>query len=437
MAGFALPAMPLSSALTALFIFLPALYTEHKGLSGEAIGGIFLAAKLFDMLTDPAFGILADRYKTPWGRRRPWLVLGVPILTLALYRLYLPGEQVSEGYFAGWLILMYVGWTLATVSHTAWALELSDDYDQRSRITGWLQVAAMIGGILISLIPAAMERLGTPSYKEKAGWIGIFLVVSLPIAVVVCLLSVPERDVPRQPPIGWKLGVGAVLRNSALRRLLLVNALLTFAGAVGMGLFVFFVSHTLKLPTWIGALLMCLVIGGLLSVPVWIRLSEAWNKHQAVQAAALFGALASLLLLVLPVEGVALAAGAFLLIGVNTSANEFLPRTMMADVCDQDSVVTGTARMGLYYALLQFSSKAAAGLAIFFGFSMLTRLGFDPALGAANTPDSLLRLRYFVVGPPVLCYLAVIILLRDYPITRQTQLATRQMIGQQKPRDIS
>ena len=427
MAGFALPAMPLNASLTALFVFLPPLYAEFRGLGAAAVGGVFLVAKLFDMVTDPIFGLAADRLETRWGRRRPWLVLSVPIMMLSLYNLYLPPETAGYAYFTGWLIVMYVGWTLSSVSHTAWALELSSDYDRRSRITAILQLAVIAGAIVVSLIPALMERLGTPTYEERTAVIGLFLVTSLPVSVLACLMSISEPVIKPQPAISLK-SIAVLLRSAALFRLMLANGLLTFSTYFVQGLFVFFVSYTLGLEDQVGSMLLFLIVGGLLCLPLWVKLSEVWSKHKTVQVAVLFGALAPILLLLLPPGQVVLTALVFLVIGVNTSANEFLPRSMMADVSDEDSVNTGSDRMGLYYALLQFSSKAASGLAVFIGFTFLAIFGFDPALGADNSAEALERIRYLIVSLPITAYGVVIFLMWRYPITRERQRELRRLI---------
>jgi Na+/melibiose symporter-like transporter len=208
--------------------------------------------------------------------------------------------------------------------------------------------------------------------------------------------------------------------------------LLTFSTYFVQGLFVFFVSYTLNLEGRIGFILVFLVVGGLIGLPVWVRLSENWSKHHAMQMAVTTGAIAPLLLLVLPPGNVALTTAAFLIVGLNTSANEFLPRAMMADVCDHDHVQSGSERMGLYYSLLQLSSKFASGIGIFIGFSFLALFGFDPELGSDNTADALQRLRYLIVALPVLAYAIVIGLMWRYPISRERQHEMRDIIEERE-----
>ena len=165
---------------------------------------------------------------------------------------------------------------------------------------------------------------------------------------------------------------------------------------------------------------------------VWIKASESWSKHSAMQAAVLTGALAPLVLLVLPPASVVMTAVAFMVVGLNTSANEFLPRAMMADVCDHDHLQSGSERMGLYYSLLQASSKFASGMGIFIGFSFLGVFGFDPGLGVDNTAEALQHLRYLIVVLPILAYAVVIGLMWRYPISRERQHEMRDVIEERE-----
>ena len=432
MVGFSLPAMSLNTLLTAVFVFLPALYAEHRGLGTAVVGVLFLGAKIVDMVAAPLWGLFMDNHETRWGRRRPWLALSVPILMLAIFLAYIPPANATGLYLFLTLSLLYIGWDAWTISHTAWALELSRDYDRRSRITALLQVLVIAGGLLAGLVPAVMERVASPTYEEKAAAIGWFLIVLMPITAVICLLSAPERKVPNRPHLGFRRGAAILFGNLTLFRLLVTNALLTFSTYFVQGLFFFFVAYTLNLENRAGFILMFLVVGGLIGLPVWIKLSQSWSKHRALQIAVTTGAIAPLLLIVLPPEQIAMTVAVFVMVGLNTSANEFLPRAMMADICDQDHLQSGSERMGLYYSMLQLSSKLASGLAIFIGFSFLTMFGFDPGLGSENAAEALQRLRYLIVALPIVAYGAVIAMMWRYPISRERQGEMRRLIEERE-----
>ena len=363
-------------------------------------------------------------------------MLSTPILMVAIYMVYNPPEVVSGLYLFVWLSVLYIGWSAWTISHTSWALELSRDYDRRSTITGMLQLLAMIGGIMIALVPAIMERVASPSYPEKVSAIGWFMFILLPITVVICLMSLPERKTSNRPHIGFKRGAALVFRNMPLLRVLLANAMLGFSWVILQALFVFVVTYSLGLADWIGFMLACLIVGGLLFLPVWVKISQAWHKHGAMQVSMVTGALTLLLLLFLPAENVVLTAFAFVLIGANSSALEFLPRAMMADVCDHDHIQSGSERMGLYYSLLQLSSKVAAGLAVFIGFSVLSVIGFDPEAGAENSAEPLRNLRYLIVVFPALAYSVVALMLFGYPSGRERQREMRAAIEERERQEL-
>ena len=428
MAGFALPGTPLAGFLQSKYILLMPLYAITMGLDTKAIAGIFFTTKMFDVVTDPIFGIVSDRYETPWGRRRPWLVIGTVILVLAIYMLFIPGEQVGSSYLFGWLIVVYIGWTLTTVSHTAWALELSPDYDQRTDITGWLQVAAMIGMMLAALTPAVMEQLGSPTHEEKVAAVGWMLIILLPIAVIICLRSLPEPKTPPRAHIGIRRALAIVAGNWALLRLLAANAAITAAYAVVQSLFVFYVTYTLLLGDRTGFTLFFLMLGGMVFIPVWVKLAQRFTKHATMQIAVLYGMLAPALLLFLPPGQLWLTALAFLFVGAITSAHELLPRTMMADVCDHDQAESGTERMGLYYSLLQLSSKLAAGLMASGIYMALAWIGFDPNTGAENSQEMIDNVRYLIVFTPIAAYVLVLLLMWKYPIDRERQKELRRII---------
>jgi Na+/melibiose symporter-like transporter len=426
MAGFAFPGTPLAGFLQSK------LYAITMGLDAQAIAGIFFVTKMFDVVTDPIFGIVSDRYETPWGRRRPWLVVGTVILVLAIYMLFIPSGQVGSSYLFGWLIVVYIGWTLTTVSHTAWALELSPDYDQRTDITGWLQVAAMIGMMSVALTPAVMEQFGSPSHAEKVAAVGWMLIILLPFAVFICLRSLPEPKAPPRSHIGVRRALAIVAGNWPLLRLLAANAAITAAYSVVQSLFVFYVTYTLLLGDRTGFTLFFLMIGGMVFIPVWVKLAQRFTKHATMQIAVIYGMLAPALLLFLPPGHLWLTAFAFLFVGAITSAHELLPRTMMADVCDHDQAQSGTERMGLYYALLQLSSKLAAGLMASGIYMALSWIGFDPNAGAENSQEMIDNVRYLIVFTPIAAYMVVVLLMWKYPIDRKRQKELRRIIEERE-----
>lgn len=112
--AFAAPGFALAALGLPIVAVLPPLYAE-LGISLTAVGAIFMAARFFDVFTDPVFGVLGDRLRTRWGRRRPAIAAGVPILLFGAYGLFFPGNPASELTLLFSLLVVYVGWTLLRI----------------------------------------------------------------------------------------------------------------------------------------------------------------------------------------------------------------------------------------------------------------------------------------------------------------------------------
>ena len=139
--AYSLPGLPIAAMGLPIAVYLPPFYAVEVGLGWFAVGAIFAAARFFDVVLDPIMGVLTDRTKTRWGRRRVWMVAAVPIMVIAAYLVFIPPAGVSSMFVVAALVMLYVGWTMLTVTHLAWGGELTGDYHERSRITASREAA--------------------------------------------------------------------------------------------------------------------------------------------------------------------------------------------------------------------------------------------------------------------------------------------------------
>ena len=98
LASYAAPATPLALVGLPMAVYLPAIYADSDGF-GLALGmvGIILTLSRFtDVITDPIIGFLSDRLKSPWGRRKPFILIGTPIYAAGIWLLFVPPITVSQ-----------------------------------------------------------------------------------------------------------------------------------------------------------------------------------------------------------------------------------------------------------------------------------------------------------------------------------------------------
>ena len=116
-----------------------------------------------------------------WGRRKPWIVLGTPLFMLALWQLFVPGDEVSVTSLLGWSALLYLGFTLIDLPHKAWGAELSSDYDERSRVTSWREALSTGGQVLLLAALVGWGTRGVSDAADQLRGIALVVVIALPL----------------------------------------------------------------------------------------------------------------------------------------------------------------------------------------------------------------------------------------------------------------
>ena len=243
---YGLADVPVMFALMPMSIYLYRFYTGDIGLAISTVANIVLMARLFDVVTDPLIGYLSDHTRSRFGRRKPWILASVPLLMIGIYKIFMPPDGVGAIYLFSWLMVMWLGWTMLMIPYYAWAAELSTDYDERTKVTGWRAAMGSVGQLLAHGIPAISFGLfafgGTANYMLL---LGVAALVLIPVCVGLTLMKVPEYPEAKAPHVPMMAGLRLMWRNAPFRRLAL-GYILSFTGlAIVMPLYIFFVEFIL------------------------------------------------------------------------------------------------------------------------------------------------------------------------------------------------
>jgi len=419
--AFGVPGFPLAALTVPLYIYLPAFYADEMGLGLAAVGGVLLAARLFDVVIDPLVGLLSDRLTTRIGRRRPWLLCGTPIALLAVYKLFLPAQGVGDGYLLVWTGVLYLAWSILLLPYYAWAAELSPDYHERARITSFRESFTILGTLAAAGLPA-LEG-GRATGAGALSMLAILMMVALPIAIGVCVAAVPER--PLAPvPAGGLSGWRAIVANRPFVRLIAAYLLNGLANGLTATLFTLFASHVVKVADLTGALLFVYFLAGILAVPFWLRLSRRRGKHRAWALSLLWTAAWFVWAPALGPGDLAWYVLISVMTGIGLGADLTLPSAMQADIVDLDTLESGARRAGLYFALWGMATKLALALAVGIAFPLLDLAGFDPAR-ETNAGPALTALGLLYALVPVVIKLGATALVWNYPLDADAHAAVR------------
>jgi Na+/melibiose symporter-like transporter len=435
LAAFAAPCLPLAALGLPLVVYLPEYYVSDLGLSLSVVGAAFLFVRLADIILDPILGGMMDRTRTRWGRFRPWLAAGAPLLIASAYALFMARPGVGPIYLWASLVVCYVGYSIAVLAHTAWGAVLSPDYQQRSRVYGWWQAGNVVGMILVLLLPPLLAIAFKGDHAAGIQAMGWFIIVLLPLAFVLAMTVVGETNVPPvKHAAGLKQYLGLIKRPS-VQKLLLADLLMGLAPGVAGALFFFFFERIKGFDkASAGILLLVYFVAALGGSPIWPALAKKVGKHRSLAIASVVYAVVQVASVFTPRNegGFALNASTVIgmvilvLAGLPYSAAPLLVRSMMADVGDEERLRSGVDRTGLLYAVVNGTVKL--GYALAGGvFLLLAWLGFDPKVPSAQGDTALIAL--YAVAPAALGLLVCAIILR-YPLDATAHAEIRRQLDE-------
>jgi len=429
LAAFAAPCLALAALGLPLVVYLPHYYSAELGLSLSAVGVAFMAVRLIDIGLDPILGALMDRTRTRWGRFKPWLVAGAPILMAATAMLFFARPGVSVAYLWAGLLLGYGGWSVCVLAQTSWGATLSPDYDQRSRIYAWWQTANVIGLIGVLLLPVIIARVTEDPGAGMRG-MGWLVMALIPTTIGLTAWRLKEPVPATRSEVASLKEWLDLFRSDAVRRLMLSDVVLGLVPGVAAALFLFYFHQIKQLPqASANAALLLYFVAALVGAPLWSRLATRVGKHRALGFAALFYVIGQAGFLILPPGSLPLAAVAAFVAGLPYSAASVLLRAMMADVGDEERLRTGQDRTGLLYALLTGATKVGAAVAVGVTYVGLDLAGFKAQGG--NSEAALLGLQLlFLALPAALSLWAAAILFR-YPLDAGRHAAVRAALDAQ------
>jgi Na+/melibiose symporter-like transporter len=426
---YALPAVPVALLTGPAIASLPNYYAANLGMPLAAVGIALTIARLWDTIADPVVGLLGDRTRSRFGRRRVWMLAGVPLTLLgAWFALFAP-QLLTPVTLVIVSSVMYSGWTMIKLSHDAWGAELSGDYHERVRITAWREAAGLAGGLMAIVVLGWGLSPNGPGQGQAYQVIYAVLVLLLVIFVSLACWRVPDVQPTRpSPTLSLQKLKQAWQNNPALRKLTAAYLMNTLATALPATLFQAFVIHALRRPDLQGPLILAYSFSAILAVPAWNWAARRFGKHvvwrTGLAASALF-----FLPVVLLREGDAIW---FALICVTTgiclAADLVLPPAIQADVLDEDRLASGEDRAGLLFAWLGLLNKLGYALAPGIAFPLLAMAQFTASPQTQNSGSAVTVLALLYALLPVGLKLLAWMTLRDFPLDQSRQQIVQESL---------
>ena len=394
LAAFSFPVVLFQAIELGWRTYLPAFLTQSIGLSLTTVGILMMAARSFDAAAGPVIGWLSDHFPTRFGRRRPWMAAGAPLASIGALALFLapPGSSIASVIAA--CLALHLGYSLIVTPHGGWGLELSSDMHERTRIMGakvWFGAAGSIGTLLLLTV---LERFFGVGLAGLVMALGLIIALLAPVSVGLVVSLFAEKSAAKDDRPGHPLTLLRDMgRDPALRRVILLYLLAGVADASSMGSFLFLCENVLGLKGWAAGLMLLQPIQLLLTLPIWSAVSRRLGRERTLAIAYAWQALVMMLVLLLPLGGLAFFAGFLLLRNLSYGVDYMLLRAMVADFVGY-GVEQGQRRAGSYYALTSIALSLAMGAGAAGMLWLVGLAGFRVEAIASGAAQLVVRLAY-------------------------------------------
>jgi GPH family glycoside/pentoside/hexuronide:cation symporter len=392
--------------------FLLFYLTSVAGLDPTTAGSIIFLSLIVDAVADPLIGSWSDRSRSRWGRRLPFMVVGLPIVcaaSVALFGIPLSGKTAAAAGVALLLnVMLRVGTSLYALPYAALTAELTDDYDERSSVTIYRMVFGFVGTVLTIAPAFGLIFVTKEAYASRGAYVQLGLLLSIVVLVMglACVLgvhrAVAASPVEHLPPTATNKAfvsdLGDLIRNRSFLALFTSALIVLIIGGSMTSLNLYAYNYFWKVPATLNQFpILGFQLGLLLGIPLTALLLRWLEKRDVVilglcviafgQTSSVF--VAHLWLGPLPnPQSMALLVAASSLFGACNSLFFIAFQSMIADAVDEHELKFGQRCDALYYSALIFSAKAATGIGSLIAGLILTAVGLKSSAGAAATAIS-------------------------------------------------
>ncbi len=423
--AYALPSAGLSMMGFMLATYVPTFFQKVTGLSLATIGLVFMLMRLWDAVIDPVIGSFSDRTRSRWGRRKPWIALGTPFLLVMLYFFCFPPASAGLVYISVVTFLFYIALTLVQIPYLSWGAELSRDYSERMRITGFREAATMVGVLLATSIPLLVLAGTNPEIEDIVRVFAASILILLPLGIVVALSMAPQApEVTGAQTPGLWASLSVIKKNKPFMTILLAMFFIWVGGGIYNALSFFVAVNGLDLPPanflWF---VFVQYLVGLIFLPLHIWVGNRIGKHRALLFVGLsYFVVLPLFYLVEP-GNFNQAMLVYVLKGAVTASIWILPPALVADAVENGMLEGSGDDAGLYMSLYFFIQKAAMALGVGLAFPLAQASGFDPqAMGPEANVSGLLKVALLMSG---VVAIPAVFLLFNYPIDEKRHAEIR------------
>lgn len=417
-------------------MFMMKFYTDVMGVAPGIVGGLMMAARFVDAVTDVTMGQIVDRSRpTKDGKFKPWIRRMCGPLGIAGFLIFQSEfAGMSVGFKIFWMFLTYLLWgsifyTSVNIPYGSMASAISPDPNHRAQLSTYRNIGATMASLVIGtgtplLAYEAANGATVLSGSRMTVIAGVFAVCGI-ICHLLCIYLVEERvEIPQNTS---RLDVGKMLRSIATNRSLLgiiaaaIMLLLGMLGMSGMAPYVFPVYYNSATAQSMSSLVSNLAVL-FVCAPLAAKLAQKAGKKELSAVSCLLGAAVWLICLAIRPQSAMAFVGFYAVSYIGIGMFNTVIWAMITDVIDDAEVKNGIREDGTIYSVYSFARKLGQALSSGMIGGLMTMIGYSDAVAANPSayPEVLDNIFNLACIIPAIGLIAVALaLIFIYPLTKK------------------
>ena len=417
-------------------MFMMKFYTDVMGVAPGIVGGLMMAARFVDAVTDVTMGQIVDRSRpTKDGKFKPWIRRMCGPLGIAGFLIFQSEfAGMSVGFKIFWMFLTYLLWgsifyTSVNIPYGSMASAISPDPNHRAQLSTYRNIGATMASLVIGtgtplLAYEAADGATVLSGSRMTVIAGVFAVCGI-ICHLLCIYLVEERvEIPQNTS---RLDVGKMLRSIATNRSLLgiiaaaIMLLLGMLGMSGMAPYVFPVYYNSATAQSMSSLVSNLAVL-FVCAPLAAKLAQKAGKKELSAVSCLLGAAVWLICLAIRPQSAMAFVGFYAVSYIGIGMFNTVIWAMITDVIDDAEVKNGIREDGTIYSVYSFARKLGQALSSGMIGGLMTMIGYSDAVAANPSayPEVLDNIFNLACIIPAIGLIAVALaLIFIYPLTKK------------------
>lgn len=412
------------------------------GVNPVLVGLGLSLPRFYDAIADLAMGHISDNFRSRFGRRKPFMLVGGIGAGLAFAAIWFMPRGWSENayfaYFLGSSLVFYTFLTLFGVPWSALGFSMTADYNERTRLMGFNTFLS--SGILL-VMPWLYALTKLPVFPDSltgARIVGTFVGGLILLFSLLSTFLCPEK-VTQEQMSAEKESLKTQLLGVLSNRPFMVLSAVVFTMCLGIFtissitpyIMIYYVygGNETAASVLIGMGGSAWQISSILFIPLVTLCATHFGKKRALilfLCGALFGSLVKWGCYNPAYPLLSLIPSVFVAMGF--CALWILVSSMIADTCDFEELRSGARNEGILGAVYSWIMKLGGTLAFASSGLLLNLTGFQQALGGNQSPQTILNMRLLDIAIPALAIVCSILLAAIYPLTEHRSREIRKTL---------